>query len=162
MQVKPGADFLIDSRSAANGRPGEREGKEALVPRQFTSVPLRVEWLWQEDNCAWRKSNSRNSKNYIYLHAAFLFADSGEEEYENWKAAGGKVGSVITTGSLVMWYRINSLIHFILFMLFTLLSAWWGKHAALLPHDINLTVDFSPFFTLFLGRFLVCLLHFEQ
>lgn len=37
----------------------------------------------------------------MYVHAVFLFADSGGEEYEKWKAAGGKAGSVITTGSPV-------------------------------------------------------------
>lgn len=107
---------------------GGREGKEALVPRQFTSVPLRVEWLWQEDNCAWRKSNSRNSKNSIYLHAAFLFADSEGEEYEKWKAAGGKAGSVITTG--VAGHAITPLAHsFISFCLCSPLGC--------LPDEVN-------------------------
>lgn len=100
MQVKPGADFLTDSRSATNDQSREWKRKEALLLRQFTSVPLRVEWLLQEDNCAWRKSNSTNTKNYICKQPSSLQIGGGDE---NWQAAGGKAGSVITRGSLHTW-----------------------------------------------------------
>lgn len=89
MQVKPGADFLTESRSATNDQSREWKRKEALLLRQFTSVPLRVEWLLQEDNCAWRKSNSMNTKNYICKPHSSLQIGGGDE---NWHAAGGKAG----------------------------------------------------------------------
>lgn len=127
MQVKPGADFLTDSRSATNDQSREWKRKEALLLRQFTSVPLRVEWLLQEDNCAWRKSNSTNTKNYIRKPPSSLQIGGGDE---NWQAAGGKAGSVITRGSL---HTITLLAH--LFISFCLCSP-----VGCLPDELNTLV----------------------
>lgn len=115
--------------------------KAALLLRQFTSTQLRVEWLLQEDNCAWRKSSYRNTRNFICKPPSSLQIG---RDMKTGKVQVGRQGVSLPEGHCTHDNPAYSFIHFILFMLSTRLPAWWSKHIGPLASEINLTVDFSP------------------
>lgn len=141
MQVKPWADFLTDWRSATTDQWREWKRKAALLLRQFTSAQLRVEWLLQEDNCAWRKSSYRNTRNFICKPPSSLQIGW---DMKTGKVQVGRQGVSLPEGHCTHDNPTCSFIHFILFMLSTQSPAWWSKHIGPLALEINLTVDFSP------------------
>lgn len=128
MQVKPGADFLTDSRSATNDQSREWKRKEALLLRQFTSVPLRVEWLLQEDNCAWRKSNSTNTKNYICKPPSSLQIGGGD----------GKLASCRWEGRECHYQRVTA--HMITLLAHSFISFCLCSPVGCLPDELNTLV----------------------
>lgn len=100
-----------------------------------------MEWLLQEDNCAWRKSSYRSTWNFIFKPPSSLQIGW---DMKTGKVQVGRQGMSLPEGHCTNDNPTHPFIHFILFMWSTQLPAWWSKHIGPLAFEINLTLDFSP------------------
>lgn len=142
MQVKPGADFLTDRRSATNNQwRGRKAGKQ---PSHWgNSHPP----YWERKDCFGKiivPGENPATGTLGILSANHLPLSPIRWDMKTGKVQVGRQGVSLPEGHCTHDNPPRSFIPFILFMLSTRLPAWWGKHIGPLAFEINLTLDLSP------------------